>query len=614
MKIVHHILKKYLLKYLCLCIGLAFWSIGYTQIEYFSKTHNVIITEKGYEENVFTTGIITSENGTTIDIGYNGLENISDLELTYFDKKSKKVKQKDFITTSINTASFYDGYKLYQYNISQPTKFNLTYKSVGEDLMYLSTLKFYNYYPCDTIIYKLVIPKTHTLKYDLPYPIEGLQIDSISDEYNTTFLFKVIENTSIPLGKYKGTKSKSVFNNNLYKTVRIQISKSQNKDQELNNWYSKLIEKVGVLNESSKREIDSIVDGLTEQDEIIKTLFKYVQSKIRYIDIEDGISAFKPRNVNDILNKKQGDCKDMSNLITQALIYKGFDARMALSSSLNHRYNLNFPNIASANHVVCVVNRNEEWIMLDATDKYCKYLQPSSHTQNRNIFILNDSNSFYHKVKAISYAQNLDSLNLKYSIKDGTLKAKAIIEKNGLANKTYYSVKDYYSEAQFEDWFNEKIKDEFIGYNIDSITYQINEDKTSINLNLVQDKKSLTSIKSRNYIPINSLISYPHQFAKKLSSDEKLVTYQTIYKKVIASLEFEEEVNLINHIDTSFKKENLSFTFKVELVNSNTINLNYTLIINEIEIQNDIVSSYNELNNEIINILNKSVIYEVVGE
>ena len=50
-----------------------------------------------------------------------------------------------------------------------------------------------------------------------------------------------------------------------------------------------------------------------------------------------------------------------------------------------------------------------------------------------------------------------------------------------LANKTYYSVKDYYSEAQFEDWFNEKIKDEFIGYNIDSITYQINEDKTSIN-------------------------------------------------------------------------------------------------------------------------------------
>ena len=583
------------------------------QINYSSKNYRITFSETGYVETISMRGNIVDKKGSLIQIIYTGLEKIEDVSLIYSNKKLRKIKQKDFITTGLETSSFYAGLNSLQYYVSSPTSFELKYNSKGSDLMYLSTLDFHKYYTCDTIKYELVLPLNYYFSYDIPYKIEGLKIDSSQTYINKIFIFTLIENQ----GDYEKnadepSKSRFIVNNNLFKSVRVQISKNNNPDQTFNNWYMNLLKGVGNLTKRSKLEVDSVVAEIDDKDKIIETLFKYVQSKIRYIDIEDGISAFKPRNVNDILYNKQGDCKDMANLLVQALIYKGFDAHMALSSSLSHRFNLDFPNVASANHVLCVVNRNNQWIMLDATDKHCKYLNPSMHTQGRNIFIIDNKENYYQKIEKIPYKENLDSTFLILEINNGILNGKFFIEKNGLSNSSYYSSKDYFNNNTFEDLMLRDVKQEYSVYKIDELKHEVKSNKTFISFVGRQKVPTSTTINNKNYLAVNSFLVYPHQFPKKIKSNEKLLTYETIYKKGMVQIKFNNEIRLHNLLETSFKHQELEFKFETHIVDNKTIELSYVLIINEVELKDDLVLKYNQMNEIISDIFNKTIVYENV--
>lgn len=582
------------------------------QIEYAKITTQIKIVGNTYTENVIMNGSVVDKKGSLIQINYTDLEKIEGLTLQYYNKKRKKVNQGDFINTGIETSSFFSGLKSLQYHIPVPSDFELSYTRKGTDLMFISTLEFNYYDNCDTVSYELIFPSSYYFKYDVPNKIKGLVIDSSLFDGNNRYTFSLITYDSALVAKNQESTSDYIVNTNENKTVRIQISKTNNPDETLNNWYIKLIQGVGQLNSTSKTEIDSILSGLTTNDEIAKALFSFVQAKIKYIDIEDGISAFKPRNVNEILLNRQGDCKDMSNLLTQALVYKGIDARMALASSLSHRFNLDFPTIASANHVVCVIKVDNEWIELDATDKHCKYLNPSVHTQGRNIFILGEQDNYYHKIKKIPYTENLDSTYSNLRLENGILKGSLSSYKNGLASNSYYAIKEYYNTSKFEDWINKKIKEEYISFNINNIKYEVNSNTTSIDFFINQKNSTITTIKTKYYLPITNLIPFPHQFPKKLKPDEKLITYETIFKKGCIILNFNEDVKLNNNPETHFFDQQLRFDFNTKIIDSKTIELNYTLIIDEVELKDSLVISYNNLNDAISEILNKSIVYEKI--
>ena len=586
----------------------------YSQIEYTSKSHFIVVNNDRVIEVTHENGNVTDTEGAIISINYSGLETIEDVLLTYFDKGNKKVKEKDFVVTSLLTSSFYAGLQALQYNIKKPTKFQLSYKTTYNDLMYFSTLDFYKIDKCDSIIYELNLPSEYNLFYNIPYHIDGLQIDSSSTGLFKKYTFKLFNQDSELLSDKKKSNSNHIVYKRIYQSIRIQISKNANSNQVLNNWYLNLIGSVGVLNETSKIKIDSIIGTITDDEKIIKTLFNYVQNKIRYIDIEDGISAFQPREVNSILSNKQGDCKDMSNLLTQSLKYKGYDARIALASSLSHRFSLDFPNVASANHVVCVVKINEKWVMLDATDRYCIFLKPSSHTQNRNIFIIGKDMGTYLHIDKIPYNENLDSTYLEMSIENGIIEANVNMNMNGLASQKYYSAKDYYKNSVVNEWIEKEVKEKFKAYDINNLVYQIGEDNSSFNFTIKQKTPTITTIKNRYYLALSDILLYPHDFPIKINSDEELVTYETIYKKWVVNLKFNKSIKLIKPINTSYDNESMRFELGTKLLENNILVINCVLIIDEVDLKDKKISIYNELNKIILDDINSSIVYENFDE
>jgi hypothetical protein len=581
----------------------------FSQIEYFSKSHEIYLQENIIIEEIVIKGKVTNKDGAQISIPYNSLEKISNLKLEYVAQRIKKIKQKDFIETSLATRSFYDGIKALNHYIESPSNFTLQYKITRNDLMYFSTLDFYTYYKCDSIFYELDIPKDKTFFYNLPVDIENLQIDSTETEQGKRYTFLQSKNTQEAIVDLKNNNSIYVVSNHKSHVVRILISDIDRPQKSLNDWYFKLVEGTGELNENSKREIDSLLIGVTGNEGIEKMLFKFVQEKIRYLDIEDGINAFVPRNVNDILSKRQGDCKDMSNLLVKAYNYKGIKANIALSSSLSHRLELDFPNLASANHVVCVVKKETKWVVFDATDKYCKYSNPSSHTQGRNLFIIDKEKGIFYRVRKINYKQNRDSTYSELKFINDKLLGTVAMTKNGLSNRKFIAIHDYYSEEGFDGKLKMLLSKKYNSYHIDSLEYVINSSSSIFKFNIRQRTTTLTKVKEKVYLPIRQLIDNVHPFPKAITSNERIITYGAIHKKNKIILELASDFNLLKQLDTSFFKEPFSFSFKVEKRSEKKLIIEFEMIIKEVEIKGKDIETYMEFDKMLNSILNKSIVY-----
>jgi hypothetical protein len=581
----------------------------FSQIEYFSKSHKIYLEEDNIIEEIVIKGKVVNKDGDEISIPYNSLEKITDLKLEYFDKKIKKLKQKDFILTSLASRNFYDGVKSLKYYIEKPSTFTLKYKITRNDLMYISTLDFYTYYKCDSILYELEIPNDKLLFYNLPFDIENLKIDSTEIEKGKRYTFLQNKNTHEAIVDLKINNSTYVESNYKSRVVRILISGIDNPQKSFNDWYLKLVESTGELNEFSKREIDSLLIGITSNEGIEKTLFKFVQEKIRYLDIEDGINAFVPRNVNDILSKRQGDCKDMSNLLVKAYNYKGLKAHIALSSSLSHRLELDFPNIASANHVVCVVKKNAKWLVFDATDKYCNYSNPSSHTQGRNIFIIDKEKGIFYRIKQIDFKHNRDSTYSELKFINDKLFGTVEMFKNGLSNRKFVAFHDYYSEKSLDEKLKKLILKSYNSYDVDSLKYVINSSSSIFRFNITERTTRITKVKEKIYLPIRQLIDNVHPFPKSINNNERIITYEAINKKNKILLELDSDFNLIKQLDASFSKDPFSFSFKIKKLPENKLMVEFEMIIKEVEIKGQDVETYLEFNEMLNSTLNKSIVY-----
>jgi hypothetical protein len=579
------------------------------QIHYTSKAHKITCENNSLIEHVKFRGIITDTDGAEISIRYTGLEKIEEINLEYIDKRNRKVKKKDFIKTSLMSSSFYDGMEALQYYIDKPTAFTLSYKVVRNDLMYISTLRFFNYYKCDTMIYELTVPFDKSFTYNFPVEIENLRVDSLHKVENMVYTFSQYENSNTPMVDFKMSNSNYIIPNYSSNVVRIHISDSDSPKKSLNDWYNGLIKSTGELNENSKREIDSLLNGIINKDLIIKELHKFIQTKIRYLDIEDGINAFVPRNVNDILTKRQGDCKDMSNLMVKALTYKGVDAYMALSSSLSHRFNLDFPNIASANHVVCVTQKDGKWIVVDATDKYSQYPFPSSHTQGRNVFIINDDGGLFSQVKKIPYNNNLDSIYADFSIKNDRIKGKIEMVKNGYSNRKFIASKEYYNKEILSSKIKKILLKDYELYDINNLEYNTTIENSIIKFDLSQRNPSITKVNNKVYLPVKSLIHELHPFPNKVKLGERLITYGAVYKKIMIKLNLDSEFTLLKNLNNSYQDESLKFLFKTEQTSTKSLLIECEMIIDEVELKGDQLNRYRLFNKAIQDIINQSIIY-----
>ncbi len=141
--------------------------------------------------------------------------------------------------------------------------------------------------------------------------------------------------------------------------------------QAFGKWYYDLGAETRVLPAAAKAEIDALVEGVTNQQEIVAILFDYLQRKNRYVSIQLGIGGWKPFTAEYVFNNSYGDCKALTNYMQAALEHVGIKADAVLINATSSRPLIEEFSGNQFNHVVLrVVLENGEEIWLECTSKY----------------------------------------------------------------------------------------------------------------------------------------------------------------------------------------------------------------------------------------------------
>lgn len=112
---------------------------------------------------------------------------------------------------------------------------------------------------------------------------------------------------------------------------------------QFNSWQevSELLLPFYTLNNQEKKQLKSEVDQLItdtkDQKDFIEKSIRFVQDEIRYLGLESGLNSYVPRQPQEVLDMRFGDCKDKSFLLSEILQTRGLNAKPVLVHSFNGR-------------------------------------------------------------------------------------------------------------------------------------------------------------------------------------------------------------------------------------------------------------------------------------
>lgn len=225
--------------------------------------------------------------------------------------------------------SLYDG--------SLTSVINLSDIRVGDIIEYSYTIKGFN--PINNGNYSNLIYEEYTL------PVDRIFSRILTDSKNS-ISYKLLNGANEPkiqttnLGKEytwnNDSKNHVIYEDNvphwLNTQKRISVSSFENWDsvvELLTPYYKIPTEKL-----NNPVRIDENRDS--EEDVIIK-LIRFVQDEIRYLGFESGVGAFKPNRPKIVLDRRYGDCKDKSLLLSTLLQNQGVTSYPILVNSQSNR-------------------------------------------------------------------------------------------------------------------------------------------------------------------------------------------------------------------------------------------------------------------------------------
>ncbi len=322
---------------------------------------------ENYQETIVIQGLNESLVEEIVGFPVNELAELTNYQL--FERKGSKWKpsklKKEVRISSIDRSSFFSGTKHYYFQIPAGMEFQLTFSTKEKHTVFLTKCYSSGWFDAAVVTYNFELPEnlqftarngeTRTNSFDITPSFYG-------DESEVPYLIHPIEIEPV-------TYFSSWFNERINPQLSIDPA----------------------LVPIELTEIAESGDRL----ELAKACFRFVQTEIKYIDIENGINAIIPRQCEKVLKNGLGDCKDMATLLTALYRHFGFEAYSAISRTNGKDDVFDFPSLSLANHTICALKlpndfqaKESEWYFLDATEDACLFGDASIQTLGSEVFLV----------------------------------------------------------------------------------------------------------------------------------------------------------------------------------------------------------------------------------
>lgn len=261
-------------------------------------------------------------------------------------------------------------------------------------------------------------------------------------------------------------------------------------------WLKGLEEGRDELDKKTVQKIKKLVAHVESEEEKVKIVYEYLQSKTRYISIQLGIGGWQPFHAKDVDKNGYGDCKALSNYTHAMLNVIGIKSYNAsIGAGRGHpSYDSDFPSISFANHQILCVPLENDTIWLECTSQDSPFGFMGSFTDDRYALLYTEEGGKI--VRTTRYPQEVNTQNRSANIKidtDGNARANIVTKYKGLQ----------YENVQYQFKRNEKEQKEVLFENLDIPNMDIESFNYSQIKNRIPEATEEINLTIKNYASVS---------------------------------------------------------------------------------------------------------------
>ncbi|UCF64794.1 MAG: DUF3857 and transglutaminase domain-containing protein, partial [bacterium] len=140
-------------------------------------------------------------------------------------------------------------------------------------------------------------------------------------------------------------------------------------------WYHELASNRTDANQEMRMLALQLTEGLSSEQEKLKTIYEWVRDNVRYIAVEIGIGGYQPYPATEVFENQYGDCKDMTTLLCGLAEAVGIRVdEVLISTWQNGEIDTSLASPFQFNHAIAYYpSAGDRGIWMDATDKGCEF-------------------------------------------------------------------------------------------------------------------------------------------------------------------------------------------------------------------------------------------------
>ncbi|MBS4041678.1 MAG: transglutaminase family protein [Flavobacteriales bacterium] len=376
--------------------------------------------------------------------------------------KNKKTKITNFVDKKpTDNKVFYDDYMTRKYtyqNIEIGARKQLNHTKWIKDPYLLNKHVFFDSNPIEQSIFEVEVDANIKIGYKT-FHLDEKKVQFEKIEEKNKIIYRWIYRDILPI-KYESNHPGILH---FIPHVIIYIESVQKNKESipylgnvnlLSNYYNSFVKELNQDTcEDLKEKTLQIIEGLTSEEEKVKAIYYWVKSNIKYIAFENGYEGFIPRSAKVVYERKFGDCKDMSSILTKMAnyaqlpnVYLGWVG----TRSIPYGYN-EVPTPAVDNHMIAVYQKGNDFLFLDATNKETPYGLPNSFIQNKEVLVKKAENFELVKVPIVDAEQNKVQEKISFTIDQQKIVGKSSISFFGLSrDRVMNEIGDSQNKNRFE--------------------------------------------------------------------------------------------------------------------------------------------------------------------
>ncbi len=393
-------------------------------------------------------------------VGYDALSRIKSLEAHVYDRNGKEVrkyKEKDFTDYSnISGGSLYEDNRVKVADLSQ-TNYPYTVE-IAYEIQY----KYLFFVPGWSVIptYKVSVQSS---EYTIIYPPELKPRFKLanSDKTPKITVEKDLEQMKWEFDDFEAVRmepfSKGI--SSFAPTLQMSPSKFSYEGYTgdmstwdgMAKWQTKLNEGLNDLSTETIAEARNLVANLPDDKSKVEAIYKYMQSKTRYVSVQLGVGGFKPFSAGTVDKVGYGDCKGLTFYTKCLLEAVGINSYYSLiyADEVKLELDLDFPS-KKFNHVILFVPLEQDTIWLECTSQKVAAGYLGDFTSDRYALVLEPDKANLIKTPKYGKKDNAIRMSSKLTI-DADGNADAVMQSHFIGVGTSYKDLKFYISKPIVD-------------------------------------------------------------------------------------------------------------------------------------------------------------------